>query len=104
MELPKLTTRKGKSHLKLSPVLDIRAAEPLKGAMQKAREKGYPLAIEAGSVERLTTPCIQVLIAAAAALKDADVSFALIAPSDPFIDAFNELGLFPVLKQWNIET
>ena len=103
MDLPKLTTRKGKSRLKLGCILDIRAAEPLKGVLQKARDKGHPLIIEAGSVERLTTPCIQVLLAAAEALKEAGISFTLSKPSEAFVDSFNELGLFPALKQWNIE-
>ena len=99
----KLTTRKGTSRINLGPVLDIRAAEPLKDVLRKALSKGKPLAVDAASIERMSTPCIQILIAAAAALKEADTNFTLMSPSDAFIDSFNELGLFPVHKQWNIE-
>ena len=99
----KLTTRKGTSRINLGPVLDIRAAEPLKDVLRKALSKGKPLAVDAASIERMSTPCIQVLIAAATAMKDTDTAFTLMSPSDAFIDSFNELGLFPVLKQWNIE-
>ncbi len=99
----KLTTRKGTSRIDLGPVLDIRAAEPLKDVLRKALSKGKPLAVDAASIERMSTPCIQILIAAATAMKDTDTAFTLMSPSDAFIDSFNELGLFPVLKQWSIE-
>ena len=99
----KLTTRKGTSRIDLGSVLDIRAAEPLKEVLRKAISKGKPLTLDVGSVERMSTPCIQVLIAAATVMKEAGAVFTLAGPSDAFIESFNELGLFPVLKQWNIE-
>ena len=99
----KLTTRKGTSRIDLGSVLDIRAAEPLKEVLRKALSKGKPLTLDAGSIERMSTPCIQVLIAAAAVMKQAEAVFTLARPSDAFIESFNELGLFPVLKQWDIE-
>ena len=79
------------------------AAAPLKEVLQKALAKGCPLTLDAGSVERLSTPCVQILLAAVTAMKAADVSCTLLRPSDAFIDSFNDLGLFPVLKQWTIE-
>ena len=99
----KLTARKGISRIDLGSVLDIRAAEPLKEVLRKALSKGKPLTLDAGSIERMSTPCIQVLIAAATALKEAGAVFTLASPSDTFIESFNELGLFPILKQWTIE-
>ncbi|MHC4447657.1 MAG: STAS domain-containing protein [Planctomycetota bacterium] len=99
----KLTTRKGTSRIDLGSVLDIRAAEPLRDVLRRAISKGGPLALDAGSVDRMSTPCIQILIAAAAAVKEAETTFTIVGPSDTFIESFNELGLFPVLKQWNIE-
>ena len=99
----KLTTRKGTSRIDLGSVLDIRAAEPLKDVLRKALSKGKPLAVDVASIERMSTPCIQILIAAATSMKEADTAFTLLSPSDAFIDSFNELGLFPVLKQWSIE-
>ncbi len=99
----KLTARKRISRIDLGSVLDIRAAEPLKNVLRKAISKGKPLTLDVGSVERMSTPCIQVLISAATVMKEAEAVFTIASPSDTFIESFNELGLFPVLKQWNIE-
>lgn len=99
----KLTTRKGVSRINLGDVLDITAAASLKAVLLKALDKGQPLVLDAGSVERLSTPCIQILLAGATALQTADLAFTLLRPSDAFIDSLNELGLFPILKQWDIE-
>ncbi len=99
----RLTTRKGISRLNLGELLDLNAAAPLKEALQKAVAKGCPLTLDAGSVERLSTPCVQILIAAVTAIEAVGLSCTLLRPSDAFIDSFNDLGLFPVLKQWTIE-
>lgn len=87
----------------LPAVLDLSAAGPLKAVFEEALAGGRPLAVDANGVERLSTPCIQVLIAAEAAMKAAGLPFTLANPSDAFIDNFNDLGVFFILKQWEIE-
>lgn len=96
------TTDRG-AQIVLPGVLDMRAAGSLKAALQQAVSGGQPLTVKASAVERLSTPCAQVLVAAQRAMVAANLGFKLSEPSDPFIDAFNDLGLFPVLKQWDIE-
>ncbi|MGF1476631.1 MAG: STAS domain-containing protein [Geminicoccaceae bacterium] len=99
----RLTSRKGVSFVNLGETLDMGAAPPLRTVLQKALAKGQPLQINAGSVNRMSTPCIQVLLAAVPTLETAGLSCVFLRPSDAFIDAFNELGLFPILKQWTFK-
>ncbi len=99
----KLTSRGKTARIALPEILDFGTAEPLKAALEKALAGGRPLKLDAGKVERLSTPCLQVLIAAEQAMKSADIALTLAAPSDAFIDTFNDLGAFSHLKQWTIE-
>lgn len=98
-----LNTTDDGAEIELASVMDMRAAEPLKTTMLEALAAQRPLSIKADAVDRMSTPCIQVLIAAATAMQRTEMPFKLTGPSDAFIDAFNDLGLFPVLKQWDIE-
>lgn len=99
----KLESSDDASRLDLPPVMDIAVAGELHGALRQAAERGMPLTINAESVERMSTPCAQVLLAAANTMTRSNMAFTLASPSDGFIEAFSDLGLFPVLKQWNIE-
>ena len=101
-EVQIVTTGDG-AEIDLPGVLDMRAAGSLKAALQQAVAGGQTLTVKAAAVERLSTPCAQVLIVGQQAMVTAKLGFKLSGPSDPFIDAFNDLGLFPVLKQWDIE-
>jgi len=87
--------------LRLDPVLDIKAAEPLKAAFLNLR--GRPLALDASAVERLGGLCLQVLISArktwqadgqALRLADASTAFIeqLVAFGDPDIQTTPEGG------------
>ncbi len=98
-----LNTNGDGAQLTLPAVLDLCAAEPLKAAFEEALGGGRPLTVDAESVERLSTPCIQILIAAEAGAKAAEQPFKLAKPSDAFIDTFSDLGVFSLLKQWDIE-
>ncbi len=97
------STRKGVCRVNLGSVLDLRRAERLKQALEQALVKGSQIRVDASSVERLSTACTQILIAATVAMEKAGIPFTLLRPSEAFIESFNDLGLHPVLKQWNIE-
>jgi anti-anti-sigma regulatory factor len=56
---------RGNFVLKLPSVLDLTAAAPLKLDLQAALAKGEGLVIDADAVRRVTSPCLQVLVAAA---------------------------------------
>ena len=81
--------------LKLPKVLDLTAAEGLLGLTQQRLQDGGPLRIDASSVEKLTYPCIQIILAA---LKTYD-GISIEQPSTAFISAFEDLALDGQLVQ-----
>ena len=96
----RVLTRAGKTFCDLGATLDLRAAPPLKAAMLRALDKQRPLTLDASSVERLSTACIQLLVACGSAFKNAGHALTLSEPSESFSAAFADLGLEPELQQW----
>lgn len=90
------------NRLNLTPVLDMRVAEPLLDAFRQAADHGGELVIDCSMVERISTPCVQILLAAAKEMESRNVPFSLKAPTDTFVQAFDDLGLFPVLMKWKV--
>ena len=91
------------SRITLGPVLDIRAASPLRDGLQKALKRGKPIVLDAAQVDRLSTPCIQVLLAAGKSVEAAASRIVLAQASDAFVAAFSDLGLFANLMNWQAE-
>lgn len=89
--------------LTLAPILDILVAEPLREMLRESVVLGGRLEIDAGMVERVTTPCVQVLVAGTAALSAKGIDVAIRRPSEPFMTALYDLGLRDVVAQWTIE-
>jgi two-component system, chemotaxis family, chemotaxis protein CheY len=77
------------SRLKLPGVLDMAAAEGFLATMRDQLHTGSRLIIDASTVEILTLPCIQIILAA---LHDHD-GIAIEQPSQAFVSAFVDLGL-----------
>jgi len=94
---------KKNSRITLGPVLDIRAAGPLRDGLQKALKRGKPIVLDAAQVDRLSTPCIQVLLAAGKSVEAAAGRIVLTDASDAFVAAFSDLGLFANLMSWQTE-
>ncbi|MBX3454589.1 STAS domain-containing protein [Ferrovibrio sp.] len=93
------------TQLKLAATMDIRAAEPLLNSVQEALSAGGgKIVIEASSVDRLSTPCVQVLIGALQHMEQNGIPFVLKSPSDAFVTAFDDLGLFSYLMKWPVQT
>lgn len=74
----------------LAPVLDLKAATPLKAALMERR--GHPLELDAADVQRLGGLCLQVLLAAAAAWRADGVTLRVGPRSEAFIDALRLFG------------
>jgi chemotaxis protein CheX len=91
------------SRITLGPVLDIRAASPLRDGLQKALKRGKPIVLDAAQVDRLSTPCIQVLLAAGKSVEATASRIVLSQASDAFVAAFSDLGLFANLMSWQPE-
>ena len=88
------------SVIDLDSDLDLVAATTLKERLIEAVDRDGAVVIDASSVERLTTPCVQVLVAAAQFLAGQDKSLMVKDPSEAFVSAFSDLGLEDVLQQW----
>lgn len=94
---------KKETRVTLGPVLDIRAATALRDGLQKALKRGRPVIVDAAQVDRLSTPCIQVLLAAGRDAGTGSCRMMLAQASDPFVAAFSDLGLFADLMSWQAE-
>jgi chemotaxis protein CheX len=81
--------------LDLPANLDSTAASAL--AADFTRNLGSPLQVRGGQVARLSTPCLQVLLAAARTWREAGCAFHLEEVSPPLREALELLGLSPDL-------
>jgi chemotaxis protein CheX len=76
--------------MRLSSILDLRAAGPLKAEFTSVR--GARLEVDASDVERLGGLCLQVIIAAAAAWREDGAEFRIVNPSPAFLESLKILG------------
>jgi chemotaxis protein CheX len=83
-------TSEGVESFALAPVLDLKAATPLKAALIERR--GHPLELDAADVQRMGGLCLQVLLAAAAAWRADGVSLRVGPRSEAFLDALRLFG------------
>jgi anti-anti-sigma regulatory factor len=60
--------------------------------------------IDASAVDRLSTPCVQILLSAVQHMEQHGISFVIRSPSDAFVTAFDDLGLFSYLMKWPVQT
>ena len=81
----------------LEPILDLRAAGPLKSTLQQGLVRGQPLMIDASAVSRMSTACVQVFIAAVLETQKRGVALVLRKSSPAFDAAFVNLGLSGIL-------
>jgi chemotaxis protein CheX len=86
--------------LHLGSSMDLRAAGPLRDVILAIEPGLTPVRIEADSVMQITTPCVQVLLAAQRSLEAESRQLVLDSASDCFIKSFADLGLFSVIAQW----
>lgn len=80
-----------KSQLVLSSKLSAHEAETVLAQYQEA--SGQDLEVDASSVELLSTPCIQIMLAAAKSWKSAGKSLKITEPSVAFSEAVARLAI-----------
>lgn len=85
----------------LPSVLDLTGAQSLRDTLVALLGNGSVL-LDASAVERMSTPCAQVLLAAARAADLAGSSFQLVSASDVFRAALADLGLQAEFKKWMV--
>ena len=74
----------------LAPVLDLRAAEPLKGELLAAR--GQALTLDGSAVERLGGLCLQVLLSALATWRADGQALTFINVSEALASQWSAFG------------
>jgi anti-anti-sigma regulatory factor len=83
----------------LPQVLDLVQARELRDDMVRLLAQGT-LVLDAGAVERMSTPSLQVLLAAGRAADDAGGGFQIVNASEGFRAAVADLGLEAEFKNW----
>lgn len=86
--------------LQLSSIMDLLAAEGLKDRVVSILDAEEALVIDASEVSRITTPCVQIIIAASKELQTNDNDLKLVASSSVFDDAMRDLGFESFLNNW----
>lgn len=86
--------------IQLPSELDMLAAEPLRRQLLAAIDAQLPLVIDGEEVERFSTPCAQVLLAALRSAEAAGVTVRLARPSSPLIAGLTDLGLLGSFSGW----
>jgi anti-anti-sigma regulatory factor len=84
----------------LPDCLDLTRAQELRDELSAALLRGTPLQIDASAVERLSTPCAQVLLAAGRAAAAGPAPLSITDPSDAFRAALADLGLQAEFSSW----
>ena len=79
------------SQLKLAPVLDFRAAGALRD--QFLAQRGKPIEVDGGDVQRIGGQCIQVIAAAQRTWLQDGVEFILANPSPEMLRALGHVGM-----------
>lgn len=83
--------------VRLPARLDLAVAAPLRQALRDLLDTNTRVSIDAAAVERVATPCVQVLMAAAREARARGVGFAIGQPSPAFAEALADLGIGPDL-------
>lgn len=89
------------STVKLPAVLDMSVAEDLLESLQKAVQHGPQVHVDSAKVERVSTPCLQVLISAGLEVERQDGQFKITNISKGMIRGMNDLGLSEFLNKWS---
>ena len=86
----------------LAPTLDIAASEALREQFVDIMSKDRAAAVDASAVKRISTPCIQVIIAAGIESERRGQKLTIGKASPAFNEAFENLGLSEFLSQWGL--
>jgi anti-anti-sigma regulatory factor len=86
-------TQDGTPQIALPPVVDLAYAPTLKTTLVAALDRQSGLDIDAGAVQRITTPCLQILAAAAKSFEKCGARLTISKKSAGFCEAASVLGV-----------
>lgn len=89
----------GDGRFSVPATLDLTAARDLRERLI-AMLSGNAVVLDMSAVERMSTPCMQVLLAAGRSADAAKVSFQIVDASDAFRAAVADLGLETQFCNW----
>jgi len=99
--LIKWSEENGRVHLGLPGDLDLAMAQPLVDSLRHGLGTSDAVTVQADAVERVSTACVQALVAASRHASESGQSFIIAQPSEVLAEACDDLGLSAWLKQWS---
>jgi len=81
--------------------LDLPMAQTLLDALRHALNTPRAIRVDAEAVERVSTACAQILVAASRSAVERGVNFAIIHPSDALVELCADIGLADWLRRWS---
>jgi len=87
--------------LRLIPILDMAIAEEFLLSLRECVSMTKNLILDSKDVERLSTPCIQVMLAAASEMETQGLKFSIRNVSEGFQRGMCDLGLVEYLENWS---
>ncbi|WP_135078275.1 STAS domain-containing protein [Terasakiella sp. SH-1] len=91
----------GTSELSLIPILDMAVAEELLLSLRECTSMSKNIVLNIEPVERISTPCVQVMLAAAREVEASGGRFLLKNSSSGFERGMKDLGLSEYLENWS---
>lgn len=89
--------------VELPEILDLTSVQELRERLATALAEHNSIHIDAGKVERVGTPAVQVLLAVGRDLTADDRKIIITKVSDVFKSAFRDLGLDEQFSEWSEE-
>ncbi len=86
--------------IELPEIMDIVGAEEFLGQLKDMNNSGVDIVLDGNNIERLTTPCVQLMLSASVTAESNGVSFIVKNPSDVMFEVFEDIGLSDRLAQW----
>ena len=87
----------------LAPVLDLSLADQLKEIFLTALAAGGDIRLDAGKVDRITTPCLQLFVAADRAVSENGGKLKIVQASEAVVTALRDIGLEDMYQKWSAE-
>lgn len=92
------TSASPSSELHIPPVVDIGSVESFHDLLLQEIEQKGSLHLNGQNVERITTSGLQLLFSALQTARQKNLAYSLNNPSEPLVNALQDLGFEPVLK------
>ena len=96
-----ITSENNQATLKLIPILDMAVSEDLLMSFRECTSMAKDVILDSETVERMSTPCIQVMLAASIEVAKNGGVFSVKNISPGFERGMRDLGLSEFLENWS---